>query len=86
MSTDKNPYANPDGSPIEGKEFKWLDWERVHEENPYANPDGSMIDGKESEFIEWSKNEDVKRLKQLPPAKREEVINSQKKLQDRMQS
>ena len=23
---EKNPFAKPDGSPIDGKEFEWLDW------------------------------------------------------------
>jgi hypothetical protein len=28
MSTNKNPYANPDGSPIDGKEPEFFEWEK----------------------------------------------------------
>jgi hypothetical protein len=27
----KNPFANPDGSPVEGKEFEFFDWAREQE-------------------------------------------------------
>jgi len=26
ISGEKNPFANPDGSPQKGKEFEYLDW------------------------------------------------------------
>lgn len=28
MSDKKNPYANPDGSPIDGKEPEFFEWEK----------------------------------------------------------
>lgn len=28
MNNDKNPYANPDGSPIDGKEPEFFEWEK----------------------------------------------------------
>jgi hypothetical protein len=56
------------------------------DKNPYANPDGSSIDGKEPEFFEWEKQKDKQRLDKLPEAEKQADIDSQRALNDRMQS
>jgi len=54
--------------------------------NPFANEDGSPIDGEEPDFFEWEKQRAIKELDKLPPEEKEKAIESERALNERMNS
>lgn len=54
--------------------------------NPYANKDGSPIDGKEPEFFAWLKDRAKEKFDKLPPEEQKIVEESERALNDRMNS
>ncbi len=54
--------------------------------NPFAKKKGTQKNGKEAQFFKWAKDQQKKKLSQLPKQERERRIESEKQFAKRMNS
>ncbi|MBL7737487.1 MAG: hypothetical protein JNL51_18655 [Chitinophagaceae bacterium] len=52
--------------------------------NPYGNPDGTLKDGQTFKFFKWAREQELERLKALPPEEVKKLEESEEALARRM--
>ena len=63
-----------------------MDIRETNTRNPFAKPDGSPIDGKEPDFFAWLKARAKEKFDKLPPHEQKIVAESERALNERMNS